>query len=188
MSKTNMNKTNMLLEGVSINSVLERARIPLCLYKSDILLKPVNESIISTLDLGYVSDEEIMRDEEHGYIIHKVATKLSPDHPYEIATNLEGEFIGTPAEAELFCVKLGLYPQSSPNNDSDVCCIGYSKDEDGWSGWSHRARSPIFKVGYKIESSHEIICGKKPEWEVGFICPSVEVAKEMAIAYAEAVS
>lgn len=60
--------------------------------------------------------------------------------------------------------------------------IGFSEKEQKWYGWSHRGRCG-FEVGDEIEEGD--LTGGLP---VGFKAKTLEDAKAMAIAFADAVS
>ena len=63
------------------------------------------------------------------------------------AYNNCGDYIGSPAQAEqLF--KKGINPELI-NDSYKVCSIGFSKTENKWYGWSHRAISG-FSIGSKV--------------------------------------
>lgn len=84
-------------------------------------------------------------------------------------------------------------------NNSRVACIGFSNDEQGWLGWSHRAYN-MFKVGYVVHK--DSLCtstGWVPEFAkehperchnlpVGFKCKNLDDCRKAAIAFAMAVA
>ena len=54
------------------------------------------------------------------------------------AYTLDGLYIGDENMALFLCVKKGIKPELTEENN-DVCCIGYSEHDNKWYGWSHRA-------------------------------------------------
>lgn len=184
LSSNLSSRVNLLLEGCSVNTVLANSFVVPLVETKSMLNKSVTEAF-SKEDFEYLSKEVISENPEKGYRICKVTTRLNPNSSYEIAENLKGEFIGVPLSAQRFCVEMDMDVQCYEG--SSVCSIGYCRQEKGWRGWSHRAMSPLFKEGFTV-SSDSIICGLKPEWIPGYRCPSLDVAKEMAIEYAKYVS
>lgn len=91
------------------------------------------------------------------------------------------------------------YKDFDKHSDSRVACIGFSEDEQGWLGWSHRA-AYIFKIGYVVHK--DSLCatsGWVPEFEkehpercfnlpVGFTCKNLDDCRKAAIAFAMSVS
>lgn len=156
-------------------------RIKLC--KKGFLPSRINEKIFSEGDFRLNIVEVLYVDEEHGYKVCRVASKLVDD--MVCAYNLNDQLIGSEEEAEILCKKFNLRVEAPIG--SDVCCIGYSPKEDGWCGWSHRAMSPIFKKGYRLPKD-SFLCGMRVNWIPGYVTKDSAEAKEMALSYAEAVS
>lgn len=60
----------------------------------------------------------------------------------------EGDYIGDPKSAYRLCKIRGIKPEKRTET-SNVCSIGFSKNEKKWYGWSHRA---IFGFGIGSET------------------------------------
>lgn len=95
--------------------------------------------------------------------------------------------------------KVESYRDFDKSSDSHVACIGYSPEQGGWIGWSHRGWN-IFKPGYVVKEGdlctmtgyidsyareHPERCFNLP---VGFECRTMEDCRRCAIAYAMAVA
>jgi hypothetical protein len=122
-------------------------------------------------------------------------------------TTPEGHFIGDSKWAHRLIVQRGIKPEPRPGQcDLDGlpgvkgCCIGFCEREQKWYGWSHRAICG-FGIGSKIESDdHLCSCSgwteeylqEHPEEDlslpVGFVAQTIDDARRMAIAFADAVS
>lgn len=188
-----MVETEMLLAGVSIENSIYSKSIPCISSKEDFLSIPkpfhnnsLNESrLLSTDDFAPYKEEEIFRDEEHGFVIKKEYSKLCPDG-IEFAYNLDGKYIGDPKNAKFLCIDKGIRPETY--DDNKVCTIGFCEKEQAWYGWSHRAFSPPFKIGYTIESEDNLCTGawgpNEKSLEVGFTAKTLDDCKLLAIAYA----
>jgi len=116
----------------------------------------------------------------------------------EIAYTPSGSYIGNEKRAALLCGKYGIAPEL-PDANHNVCCIGFSKRDQKWWGWSHRAMYG-FKIG-DIAKEGDCVCvsgwaqeylDEHPEEDislpVGFEAKTLDDAKLMAIAFAESVS
>jgi hypothetical protein len=120
------------------------------------------------------------------------------DFEMKSAYTPDGDYIGNGKTAYFLCKKKGIKPEKRLST-SNVCSIGFSKDEQKWYGWSHRA---IF--GYGIgdtleEGSSATTSGWTDEYleqhpeedislPVGFTAKTLDEAKKMAMAFAESVS
>lgn len=95
--------------------------------------------------------------------------------------------------------KVESYRDFDRHCDSRVACIGYSPEQGGWIGWSHRGWN-IFKPGYVVGEGDlcattgytESYANEHPErcfnLPVGFECKTMEDCRRCAIAYAMAVA
>lgn len=181
--------TEMLLSGVSLKSVTGSCEIKVCENRTELgtEIKSLTEGrLLSKEDFEPIESVEVYRDEEHGFVIKREKNRINPDLEMESAYNLEGKFIGTPEFAKKICVDWGIRPTTY--DDNTVCSIGYCPEKKAWYGWSHRAFSPPFQIGYKIEDSNNICCGcfgaNDKSLEVGFEAKTEEDCKRLAIAYA----
>lgn len=195
-----MNKANLLVEGVSPRALFlgERATV---ITKTSFLALPkiLNESrFLSEDDFKVYARECVGSFPDKGYELWKEFSNLCPDGII-MAYNMEGKFIGDEKDAKFFCCKLGVIPETYGENK--VCSIGFNKDEQAWYGWSHRAISPPFKVGYSIDDPDHLCCSSgwtadylaaHPEANLslplGFTANNLDDCKRLAIAYADAVA
>ncbi len=97
------------------------------------------------------------------------------------AYNLDGTYIGDTKIAYRLCRDRGIMPE--PRSGSKVCSIGFSKSQDKWYGWSHRAIYG-FSIGDIVKEGD---CTAS-SLSVGFIAKDFRDCKQMAIAFAESVS
>lgn len=118
--------------------------------------------------------------------------------PFTMATAFTagGHYIGDSKRAHRLIVRRGIKPELG--NSHSVCCIGFCERDQKWYGWSHRALYG-FGVGDVVEkgdltATTGYIDGyieDHPEKDfslpLGFKAESLEDAKQMAIAFAEAV-
>jgi len=114
------------------------------------------------------------------------------------AFTVDGHYIGNSKFAyRLF--RRGIKPELS-NPDHQVCSIGFHKLDQKWFGWSHRALYG-FGIGDVVEeddltASSGYIDGyleEHPEIEdlslpVGFKAETLDDARRMAVAFADAIS
>ena len=138
--------------------------------------------------MGYIVQEALIDGSEYG----------SRDFTVKSAHNENGDYIGEPRWAWRLFHKWGVKPEKA-DPSHDVCSIGFSEQEQKWYGWSHRA---IFGFGIGSVAAEGDLCttsGWTDEYlaehseankavPVGFIARTLEDAKRMAIAFAEAVS
>ena len=149
-------------------------------------------------------------------ITELISTQRMPDYGYELRTewwktceeekpiqmvaaySLSGQYIGNAVDAYILCIKMGIRPELS-QDQNNVCSIGYCKKEQKWYGWSHRAIFG-FKIGDVVKEGDctnssgyvEEFINKHPECDlsqpVGFKAETLDDAKRMAIAFANSVS
>ena len=120
--------------------------------------------------------------------------------PFVIATAFtsDGHYIGDSKRAYRLIVRRGIKPELV-NESHNVCSIGFCDQKQKWYGWSHRALYG-FSVGDVVEEGDlTATSGWTDEWlkdhpeadsslPVGFKAETLEDAKRMAVAFAEAVS
>ena len=115
------------------------------------------------------------------------------------AYNAKGVYIGGLSNLMSICGRFGINPEKA-NETHSVCSIGFSKRENKWYGWSHRA---IFGFGVgniTKEGDCQTTSGWTDEYlkehpeeldkliPVGFECKTLDDCKRVAIAFAESVS
>lgn len=138
---------------------------------------------------GYqIRYEEVSGDEAGG----------SPPFIMRSAYTPEGHYIGNPKTAHELVVKRGIKPGLASPDDS-VCSVGFCEREQKWYGWSHRALYG-FGIGDVVETGDltavsgwteeylEAHPGADRSLPVGFAAHSLDDARRMAVAFAEAVS
>ena len=91
------------------------------------------------------------------------------------------------------------YGQFEPGSNSRVACIGISRSNCGWIGWTHRGCF-LYKVGHVVKEGDIVT---KSGWiesyekehpergfnvEPGFVCKTLDDCKRCAIAHAMALS
>ncbi len=137
---------------------------------------------------GYEVRTELINGNEYG----------CADFFIKSAYTSDGQYIGDPKWAYRLA-KRGISPEKSkPSNN--VCSIGFSAQEQKWYGWSHRVIAG-FGIGDEVDSPDQLCASsgwtkeyllEHPEEDrhlpVGFIARTLEDAKRMAVAFAEAVS
>ena len=114
------------------------------------------------------------------------------------AYTLLGHYIGDPKTAHRLCAQRGIAPELA-HQDHNVCSIGFSKNNNMWWGWSHRAICG-FRIGDIVKEGDctaysgwtEEYLKEHPEEDlslpIGFKAQTLKDAKKMAIAFAESVS
>lgn len=115
------------------------------------------------------------------------------------AYTLDGSYIGRSKDAHRLIVQRGIQPEKA-HQDNNVCSIGFCSRKQKWYGWSHRAICG-FGIGDVVTSEdHLCACSgwtdeylaEHPEEDtslsVGFEALTLDDAKRMAIAFADAVS
>jgi hypothetical protein len=112
----------------------------------------------------------------------------NPSVDMESVYNFEGAYVGSLAEAR-HTMRAGVMGAGAPaicpmkaKPSATVCTIGFSSTDAKWYGWSHRAIAG-FGIGDRIEEGH-IAAETLP---IGFEAKTLDDAKRMAIAFAEAV-
>ena len=124
--------------------------------------------------------------------------KELPEHAYFIST-VDGGYIGDQVFYDLLVKKRKLILIQKAQKHNNICSIGYSPEENKWYGWSHRAihgfaigdvvkegdltNSSGFVEEYRIQHPDEDM-----SLPVGYKAETLNDAKRMAIAFAEAVS
>jgi len=117
----------------------------------------------------------------------------------------EGHYIGDPVMAYRLCKKRGIKPEprscdlEANGGRGRTCTIGFSETNQKWYGWSHRALCG-FGIGDVVTSENHLCATsgwtdeyleEHPEEDlrlpVGFEAKTLEDAKRMAIAFADAV-
>lgn len=110
----------------------------------------------------------------------------------------KGDYIGDSASAHRLCKRLGIKPEKA-NPEHCCCSIGYSKTNNAWYGWSHRAIC-CFVVGDAVQEgdltassgwTDEYLLAHPEEdlsLPVGFEAKTLDDCKRMAIAFANAVA
>ena len=93
-----------------------------------------------------------------------------------------GDWIGGSKMAYRLCNKMGIAPEKIDPKHC-VCSIGYSKKDNKWYGWSHRALYG-FTIGSKVKKGHCAYYPEKGEWEA----KTMEDAKQIAIDFSKGVS
>lgn len=116
---------------------------------------------------------------------------------HEVTYTTAGKYIGTVNLAKMLCEKRGIAPETL-TPDGEVCCIGFSKKDQKWYGWSHRAIYG-FSVGDVVEDGDccassgytaEYLAehpGEDMSLPVGFKAKTIADTKRMAVAFAESV-
>ena len=120
-----------------------------------------------------------------------------PEHTYYVST-VDGGYIGDQVFYDLLVKNRGLILIQKTQKFYTTCSIGYSPKENKWYGWSHRAIhgftiGDVVKKGdltndsglveeYRIQHPDEDY-----SLPVGFKAETLNDAKRMAIAFAEAV-
>jgi len=115
------------------------------------------------------------------------------------AYNPSGDYIGSLSDLMHICGRWGIRPEKASPNHS-VCSIGFSKRDQKWYGWSHRA---IFGFGIG-NITKEGDCQTTSGWTddylknhpeeleklipIGFECKTLDDCKRVAIAFADNVS
>jgi hypothetical protein len=144
-----------------------------------------------------------------GYEVRHERWRHDDSEPWtdmKVAYTPEGHYIGTSKWAHRLINRYGIKPEPRPHQDAmegtgdKVCCIGFSEKNQKWYGWSHRAICG-FGVGDKIENDDHLCTHSgwtqeylddHPEEDVslpvGFEARSLDDARAMAIAFADAVS
>jgi hypothetical protein len=112
--------------------------------------------------------------------------------------NKDDKYIGTLEDFKMYIEKFGL-SQIQTYNNKNVCSIGFNKKEQRWYGWSHRG---ICSFGIGDEVNEDSLCAtsgwteeylkEHPDEDlslpIGFKAETLEDAKRMAIAFADAVA
>ncbi len=113
------------------------------------------------------------------------------------AFTTNGHYVGNAKIAHRLVVRRGIKPELV-SGSHNVCSIGFCEREQKWYGWSHRALYG-FGVGDAVaEGDLTATSGWTDEWlrkhpeddislPVGFKAKTLEDAKRMAVAFAEAV-
>ena len=114
------------------------------------------------------------------------------------AYTADGHYIGSPKFARMLAVKYAILPELiTPKHN--VCSIGFSERDQKWYGWSHRAIFG-FAVGDSVKEGDITASSgwtadylkKHPEKDlslpVGFSAKSLDDAKRMAVAFADAIA
>ncbi len=154
----------------------EKVRVP-CGFQAAIEVKSRNGQLVS---MRVKKSAFITR-----YLMHRAAF------------NNNGDYIGNVHIAHFLCRKMGIVPE--PMHPGKICCIGKSRIDSKWYGWSHRAIygfqiGDVVKKGditassgliesYRLEHPEEDL-----SLPIGFVARTEEDARRMAIAFAEAVS
>jgi len=82
--------------------------------------------------------------QEYNIVEELMPGPLDYSGTWEVATNKEGTYIGTPDHAKNLIEKYGLTKLQGTKDCKNHCCIGYNPTEQKWYGWSHRT---IFGFG-----------------------------------------
>ena len=116
----------------------------------------------------------------------------------ESAYTDDGKYIGDTKTAYRLYNKWGIKPEIS-QPDHKVCSIGYSRKDNKWYGWSHRAMYG-FQIGDTVKEGDctnssgliESYLKEHPEKDlslpVGFRAETRQDCRRMAVAFAESVS
>jgi len=129
------------------------------------------------------------------YGTYEVHTELVDDSEFggdgalemEVAYTVpDGYYIGTPEDAKALA-KRGIQPEPI-SEDSNICSIGFSPQDNKWYGWSHRALYG-FGVGDEVDSGDAGSEYFDPiaEGET-VILTNLDEAKERAIGFARSVA
>ena len=152
-------------------------------------------------EVEMISPGKNKKEETEGVMAELIKIKaLKKEIIMKTAYTPEGDYIGDSKLAHLLCVKYGIAPEISPGNcpETTVCSIGFSKKNNKWYGWSHRAIHG-FTIGDFVKkddctasSGWTKECLKEhPDWNkslpIGFKATTLEDAKKMAIAFADSV-
>ena len=89
-----------------------------------------------------VKEEIFVRHMKAGYIMRRVIIDGSsykcPDTGMTMCYNMQGDYIGDAKTARFLCGTKGIAPElREPTHNT--CSIGFSKQDNQWYGWSHRA-------------------------------------------------
>lgn len=121
-----------------------------------------------------------------------------PDFIYYIS-NVDNGYIGAQEEYDYLVTTKKLILIQKSKKEHNTCSIGYNAEENKWYGWSHRAIHG-FTIGDEVEEGDltntsgfiEEYRIQHPDEDmslpVGFKALTLNDAKRMAIAFAEAVS
>ncbi len=147
-----------------------------------------------TFKVGYELRYEYLSGEEAGF---DPDTENDKGFTMVSAFTTDGHYIGNSKFAyRIF--RRGIKPELI-NPDHNVCSIGFHALDQKWFGWSHRALYG-FGVGDVVEEDDlTASSGWTDEWlaehpedntslPVGFKAETLEDAKRMAVAFAEAIS
>lgn len=135
-----------------------------------------------------------------GYTKHWTKEEMEecPDHIYYISM-VDNGYLGSEDFYRLLVEERGLILIQKARPTDNTCSIGYSPEENKWYGWSHRAIHG-FTIGDVVkEGDLTNMSGLVEEYRiqhpeedfslpVGFVAMTINDAKRMAIAFAEAVS
>ena len=136
---------------------------------------------------GYEVRTELIDGSDYGGEDFELKSAYTPD----------GDYIGNSVWAHRLCKKRGIKPEKV-NPDTNVCSIGFCKDDQKWYGWSHRA---IYGFGVGDTVKEGDCCASSgctdeyleqhPEEDyslpVGFTAETLKDAKRMAVAFADSV-
>lgn len=125
---------------------------------------------------------------------------VSPVHFIDYCTK-DRHYIASVNDTEhvQFLLEHGINPEPALPS-SNVCSIGFSQKEQRWYGWSHRTWAS-FNIGDAVDSDDHVCATSgwteeylrmHPEKDVvlpvGFTARTLEDARKMAVAFAEAVA
>lgn len=137
---------------------------------------------------GGLNKQKLSEHDTGKYIIRKELTWIGDNRKdateMESCYNYDNNYIGDIKTARFICDKIGIAPEIIPNDNSNVCCIGYCKKENKWYGWSHRAiqrfgaGDRIFEERYGNDSTYFNKHGSK-------VIKTLEDAKQAAINFAK---
>jgi len=144
----------------------------------------------------------VAKKENHGSwvsctIVTRGPSGEDPSIEFTFAATPEGHYIGDERFAR-FLEKRGIMPELAEPDDK-VCSIGFCEKEQKWYGWSHRALcgfgiGDVVKEGDLTATSgyDDEYIKEHPELDkslpVGFVARTLDDAKKMAVAFADAVS
>jgi hypothetical protein len=119
--------------------------------------------------------------------IYKIIEQDNKDEfSFRHAVNMEGKYIGLPAYAEKLTSEYGINPETI-SDDHNVCSIGFSKKDNKWYGWSHRAIYG-FEIGSTCEKGDAHYKEKSQDDRGEWVARTIEDAKQMAIDFANSVA
>ena len=104
-----------------------------------------------------VSQKTLEETEFYDVVAQEVQTGSKPGDTVTMISvlNKQGDYAGAAEDMRKFFDDHGIAPEMR-NEDSSVCCIGWSENEQKYYGWSHRAVRGYAKGDKSFDGSHII--------------------------------